>query len=86
MNRPTINHIVLARGSGWITRTFLPIFDDQLAWCEDIKCPDYCSLASYPHPMVQDELQEHMYHELCTLTVIKAGLVTKKEIIEACER
>ena len=82
-NRPIINHIHLVRGSGWITRIFLPLFDDQLVWCEDIECPPHCSLATYPHPMVQDELQENLYHKLCTLTVIKAGLATRKEITGA---
>ena len=81
-NKPIINHIKLVRTSGWITRTFLPLFDDQLAWCDEhIECPPHCSLAYYPHPMVEDELQQHLYHKLCTLTVIKAGLVTRKEII-----
>jgi hypothetical protein len=85
-NKPIINHIELVRGSGWITRTFLPLFDDQLVWFEHIECPPHCSLACYPHPMVQDELQKNMHHKLCTLTVIKAGLVTRKEIIGACEK
>lgn len=84
-NRPIINHIELVLDGKWIMRTFLPLFDDQLAWCEHMKCPDHCSLACYPHPMVQDELQESMHHILCTLTVIKAGLVTRKEIIGAYE-
>jgi hypothetical protein len=83
--RPIINHIHLVRGSGWITRIFLPLFDDQLAWCEDVRCGLHCPLACYPHLLVQDELQKNMYHKLCTLTVIKAGLVTRKEILEATE-
>lgn len=79
-NRPVINHVELILDGEWVTRTFLPIFDDQLAWAEDVKCSS-CSLACHPHPMVQDEIQEHMHHKLCTLTVIRAGLVTRNEIL-----
>jgi hypothetical protein len=30
--------------------------------------------------MVQDDRDENCYHKLCTLTVIKAGLIREKEI------
>jgi len=80
-SRPTINHISLISRGHWFKRTFLPFYGDQLAWAEDVKCPSGCELATYCHPMVQDEKNPNLYHKLCTLTVIKAGLVAKKEII-----
>jgi len=81
-NRPVIDHVNLILDGEWITRTFLPLFDDQLAWAEDVQCGFHCPLACHPHPMVEDEHDENTYHKLCTLTVIKAGLATKAEIIE----
>lgn len=75
--RPTINHIYV--GNNWELRTFLPIFDALLIWAEDMRCPQSCPLATSGHPMVRDERNEHVYHKLCTLTVIKAGLMTRKE-------
>lgn len=80
-DRPIINNISLIVDDEWITRTFLPLFDDLLLWAEGVKCGDCCPLACYCHPMVADEHQQHLYHKLCTLTVIRAGLVTRKEII-----
>ena len=85
-NRPIINHVKLFLDGKWITRTFLPLFDDQLVWAEDVNCPSACSLACHAHPMVEDELRENLYHKLCTLTVIKAGLATRKEIMGAYEK
>jgi ATP adenylyltransferase/5',5'''-P-1,P-4-tetraphosphate phosphorylase II len=81
MNRPVINNIELVLDGKWITRTFLPLFDDKLAWAEDVKCPPLCPFACHIHPMVRDEVNENMLHKLCTLTVIQAGLVTRKEIV-----
>lgn len=78
-DRPTINHIYF--GDNWNLRTFLPIYDAQLIWAEDMKCPSSCSLACHGHPLVRDERDEHTYHKLCSLTVIKAGLATRREII-----
>ncbi len=71
-NRPIINHVELILDGKWITLTFLPLFDDELLWAEDVTCGDCCSLACYSHPMVQDELDRHRHHKLCTLTVIRA--------------
>lgn len=77
---PLINHITFIGPSGkWISRGFLPLYDHILKWAEDMKCPDNCRLAPHCHPMVEDD--KHGYHKLCTLTVIKAGLVKEKEII-----
>jgi hypothetical protein len=50
-----------------------------LRWDTDVKCPQYCELAPHCHPMVWDE--HHAGHKLCTLTVIKAGLIKRKELI-----
>lgn len=83
MTRPVIDHIVFmneAEGER-VTRRFPPIFDDRLAWAEDVKCPPRCPMACHCHPMVRDETDENMYHKLCTLTVIRAGLVTRREIV-----
>jgi hypothetical protein len=79
--RPIINHITIIIEGKWTIRTFLPLFDDLLIWAEDAKCPSACSLAYHCHPMVMDETEPLVYHKLCTLTVIRAGLVTKQEII-----
>jgi len=79
-NRPIINHIAVIIDGKWTTRTFLPLFDDLLIWAEDVKCPSECSLACHVHPMVMDEIKPYVYHKLCTITVIRAGLVTRKEI------
>jgi len=81
-DRPTINNIHLLTGGKWITRTFLPIFDKQLIWDDEADCGSCCPLACHVHPLVQDEGNKNVYHKLCTLTALKAGLVTRKEIIE----
>jgi len=80
MNRPAVvNHITfIGADTKWHTRTFLPLFD--MIWATDAKC-DGCNLDSRCHPMVQDEKNENCYHKLCTLTVIKAKLITVKEIM-----
>ena len=83
MTRPVIDHIVfMNEASGkWTTRTFLPIFDDRLVWVDDVKCPSLCPFSNHAHPMVKDEEDENAYHKLCTLTVMRAGLVTREEIV-----
>lgn len=82
-NKPIINHVSVIVKGVWITRTFLPLFDNQLMWAENVKCGEGCPLASCCHPMVEDDIDPYCYHKLCTLTVIKAGLITKREIIGA---
>jgi hypothetical protein len=78
---PTINHIAwIAPDGQWHRRGFLPLYDHVLKWAQDMKCPENCRLAPHCHPMVQEE-NRHVYHKLCTLTVIKAGLVKEKELI-----
>ena len=77
----SINQIEVRSNGKVVTRTFLPIFDDQLTWAEDAKCGDDCPLACHNHPLVADDVEPHTYHLLCTLTAIRAGLVTKKEIV-----
>jgi len=83
--RPVINHIALIIDGEWSTRTFLPLFDDLLVWAEDVGgekgCPSGCPLDNHLHPMVSDELKPNTYHKLCTLTVIRAGLATREEIV-----
>lgn len=81
--RPVINHIRFfspIHRHGWIQRGFLPLYNHVLKWAEDMKCPENCLLACHCHPMVQDERNEYVHHKLCTLTVIRAGLVTWEEI------
>ncbi len=83
MNKPIVNHISILVNGFWRTQTFLPIFSDQLVWCEDVNdrfCGD-CPLACYAHPMVEDETRKYCYHKLCTLTVIKASLINLKEVL-----
>ncbi len=78
--RPTINNISFYdHDHNWRTRTFLPIFDSILIWAEDAKC-DGCKLDTSCHPLVQDEEDKHCYHKLCTVTAIKAKLISAKEI------
>ena len=82
-NKPTITNIGFHNHKGeWITRTFFPFYDDQLLWAENVKCPDSCKLACRCHPMVQDEHNENMWHKLCTLSVIKAKIMTESEILK----
>lgn len=63
----------------WHRRDFLPVYDHVLRWAEGMKCPQGCDLAYHGHPMVWDE--HGAGHKLCTLTVIKAGLIKRKELI-----
>lgn len=77
MNRPIINHIAWIGTDGkWHRRTFLPIYD-ALKWAEDMDCHN-CKLASRCHPAVKNG---NAYHKLCTLTVIKAGLIKESELL-----
>lgn len=80
ITRPTINHIAwIGPDAKWHHRGFLPICVSGLIWAEDMKCPETCKLASRCHPMVDDG--KGAYHKLCTLTVIKAGLIKERELI-----
>lgn len=84
-DRPIIDHIRICTGGKWITRTFLPFFDDVLIWAEDIDrgkgCPYGCPLSNHAHPCVRDDRDEYCWHKLCTLTVIRAGLMTREEAL-----
>ena len=78
--RPLINHITWIGPDGaHHYRGFLPLYNHILKWATDMKCPHDCHLAPRCHPMVDDE--HHVGHKLCTLTVIKAGLIKEKELI-----
>lgn len=58
-------------------KTFLPFY--RLIWSEDIdkKICGPCPLAEYVHPMVR-EGNRHSYRKLCTISVIRNGLLTLK--------
>ncbi len=78
-----ITHISLLRSGGWKTFSVLPIFE-KLVFSKNVK-KEFCSncpLASFAHPLVQDELDENCHHLLCTVTVIKAGLISLDEILK----
>jgi len=80
-----IDHVFLMRADEWYVRSFLPLFDDHLVFCSDVDdefCRRVCPLASYVHPMVQEKSDRHAYQKLCTLTVIKTGIVKIKEVLE----
>ena len=80
MDRPVINHIAwIGQDGEWHHRDFLPMYSHLLKWAQDMKCPETCELQYHCHPMVLD--QHNVGHKLCTLTVIKAGLVKAKEIL-----
>ena len=87
-DRPVIDHIEILIHGELVTRTFLPLFDEVLVWAEDVDgvldgkgCPSSCAFACHVHPMVRDEIRENTLHKLCTLTGIRAGLVTRDEIM-----
>lgn len=63
------NHFYI---NNWQLTTFLPMF--KFTFAHKMKCGD-CPLAAYQHPLVRNKENEHMYHKLCTLQVIKAGLL-----------
>lgn len=78
--RPLINHIAWIGPDGqWHSRGFLPLYSHALRWDTDVKCPRDCKFGPRCHPMVWDEYDRG--HKLCTLTVIKAGLVKERELI-----
>lgn len=64
-------------GTEWERTNFLPFFSFTLA--HEMKCGD-CPLAAYMHPMVQFEDKAHSYNKLCTLQVIRAGLLDLKTV------
>jgi hypothetical protein len=79
-----IDHVFLIRNTEWSNRSFLPLFDDHLVFCQEVEdrfC-GVCPLACYAHPMVRSERDINTYHKLCTLTVIKTGIVKLKEVLE----
>lgn len=81
-DRPVINHIAWIGPDGkWHSRGFLPIYNHIIKWAQDMKCPEgwRCQFAPRCHPMVWDE--HHTGHKLCTLTVVRAGLIKEKELI-----
>ena len=79
-DHPLINHIAwIGPDAKWYSRGFLPLFSHLLGWVTDMKCPEKCELAPHCHPMVNDG--HGRYHKLCTLTVIKAGLIKRREIM-----
>ena len=64
----------------WSCKTFLPFF--RLVWCDDM--PDRfcrtCPLSSYAHPMVREAYGSYTFRKLCTLHVVKNGLMKLKEV------
>lgn len=79
-DHPVINHIAwMGPDVKWHSRYFLPLYNDILRWAQGMNCPDACDLAYHCHPMVWDE--HHAGHKLCTLTVIRAGLIKREELI-----
>jgi len=84
-NRPVVDHICFFDENGeWVKRTFPPV-QNGLKWAEEVKCPDSCKLAYQCHPLVRDANDEHVYHKLCTLTAIKAGLIRIEDILNGEE-
>ena len=80
-NRPVVDHICFFDRNGeWVKRTFPPVHG-CLRLAEEVQCPDSCLLAYQCHPLVQDAKDKHVYHKLCTLTAIKAGLIRTEEIL-----
>lgn len=82
-NPTTIDHVFLIGTTEWSVRSFLPLFDDSLVFDTDVRdefCA-VCPLAFYAHPMVRSDYDEHLYHKLCTLTAIKTGIVTLREVL-----
>ena len=79
-DRPVINHIAwMGPDIEWHSRYFLPLYDHVLRWDTDVECPETCNMRARCHPMVWDE--HHVGHKLCTLTVIRAGLIKREELI-----
>lgn len=79
-----IDHVFLAMIDEWRVRSFLPLCDDHLAYSDDVDdmfCR-VCPLAPYAHPMVRSQWDRYSYDKLCTLTVIKTGIVKLKEIFD----
>jgi len=66
-------------GIDWERTDFFPFFTFTLA--HKMKCGD-CPLAVYNHPLVQDEDDEHSYNKLCTLQVIRSGLLDLKTVFK----
>jgi len=58
-----------------------PLESILLLWAEDMKCPSECRFAYYEHPLVPDEKDKYMYHKLCTISVIQAGILTEADIV-----
>jgi hypothetical protein len=61
-------------------KTFLPFY--TLIWAENMtkKICDPCPLAAYVHPLVE-EGKDH-YRILCTVNVIRNGLLTLEEVFK----
>lgn len=59
-------------GLNWNLTTFLPLFNFTEA--HKVNCGD-CPLSAYGHPLVKRDNEEHSYDKLCTLQVIRDGLL-----------
>jgi hypothetical protein len=74
------NHFFL--GNDWECKTFLPFFklvkDTEMTYKFCYKCP----LASYAHPLVKVDGEQYSYYKLCSLHVIKSGLLKLKDILK----
>lgn len=66
------SHFYIYNSNNCERTDFLPMFEFSQA--HKVKCGN-CPLAAYGHPMVQTEKNEHEYEKLCTLQVIRAGLL-----------
>ena len=70
----------IAADGGRVERAVPPHLKETLAWEVDTTCPQRCKLATCCHPLVQDNKDKYVYHKPCTLSVIKAGLISPPEI------
>lgn len=74
------DHIRVNWGNHWEWRTFLPLFDIPTAQEMPHSVCANCELARFTHPLVSTN-RPHCYALLCTLHVIKHGIVSRKEIL-----
>ena len=61
-------------------RTFLPLFEIPTAQEMPYSVCKKCELASLTHPLVSTD-RPHCYTLLCTLHVIKHGIISRKEVL-----
>lgn len=80
-SKPPIDHYETFTNGEWRIFSFLPIFSG-LKWAQEMPdafCAE-CPFACYHHPMVRDVNNKYKSHKLCTLFVVKAGLIDIKTV------